>query len=79
MRKILIAALILLPVSASAQQAPESPQVRALNMRIGAEINANLQCSTAVVSLQDQLTAAQAENKRLADKYEPKKEEPKKP
>lgn len=54
--------------------ADETPQVRALNLRISSEINTNLQCTTAAFDLQDKLAAAQAEIKRLTDKYEPKKE-----
>lgn len=61
-----------LMVSTAYAQEKQSPEVRALNMRVGAEINSNLQCSTAALTLQDQLQTAQAEVKRLTEKYEPK-------
>lgn len=58
--------------------AEETPQVRALNLRISTEVGANLQCTTVAFDLQDKLSASQAEVKRLTDKYEPKPDEPKK-
>lgn len=57
--------------------ADETPQVRALNLRISTEINSNLQCATAAFDLQDKLSVAQSEVKRLTDKYELKKNEAK--
>lgn len=54
--------------------AEESPQVRALNLRVGFEVNSNLKCSTMAIDLEDKLAAAQLEIKRLTEKYEPKKE-----
>lgn len=74
MRLILIASFCVMAVgAANAQQPLPSPEIRALNMRVGTEINANLQCSTNSITLQDKLTAADAEVKRLTEKYEPKK------
>lgn len=55
--------------------ADETPQVRALNLRISSEINTNLQCTTSAFDLQDRLAISQSEVKRLIDKYEPKKNE----
>lgn len=83
MRALILALMIwctpsMFTMAAFAQQ-PESAQVRALNFRIGAEINSNIQCTTTALTLQDQLAVAQAEVKRLSDKYEPKKDEPAKP
>lgn len=57
--------------------AEDSPQIRALNLRISSEINTNMQCTTAAFDLQDKLSVAQSEVKRLTDKYEPKKNEAK--
>ena len=62
--------LMLLISPAFAQQ--QSPEVRALSSRVIGEVNANIQCSVANNQLQDKLAAAEAEVKRLTDKYEPK-------
>lgn len=56
--------------------AEETPQMRALNMRISSEVNTNLQCATFVFDLQDKLATLQAEVRRLTDKYEPKPDKP---
>jgi hypothetical protein len=62
-----------------AQNAPATPQVQALSQRLMGEINANLQCNAAAIEGQQQLAVANAEVKRLTDKYEPKAAEGKKP
>lgn len=57
---VLVAALSSI---AYAQQQQQTPEIRALTIRIGQEINANIQCSAANIDLQDKLKA-------LKDKYE---------
>lgn len=54
--------------------ADDTPHIRALNARLGTEINAGFQCMVSAFTLQDQLSAAQAEVKRLTDKYEKKEQ-----
>lgn len=63
--------------SAHSQGVPPTPESQALAQKLMAEINANIQCTTAGITLQQQLVAAQAKIKALEDKYEPKKEPPK--
>lgn len=70
---ICIAASLYLTVQANAA---ESPEVRALTLRVGSEINSSIQCATQAFAIQDKLTAVEAEVKRLTDKYEPKPTEP---
>jgi hypothetical protein len=65
--RLAILLLILIPALARAE---DTPQIRAMSARIGAEINANLQCNISALELQDKLKAAEAEVKRLTDKYE---------
>lgn len=72
MKKALFLLLIGISVAHAETQSAES---RALTLRIGQEVNASLQCSTQAFILQDKLAAAEAEVKRLTDKYEPKKED----
>lgn len=55
--------------------AQESPQARALSDRVWAEVKSGVQCSMANYDLSDKLVAAQAEIKRLTEKYEPKPKE----
>lgn len=69
------AVLLGLCVPVYAQQ-QETPQIRALNMRLGNEITGNLQCTTGAITLQDKLATVEAEVKRLTDKYEPKSDKP---
>lgn len=59
--------------------AEDSPQVRALSGRLNIELNTSMQCTITVFTLQDQLTVAQSEIKRLSEKYEPKKDDAAKP
>lgn len=70
--RLIGASLFLLATTTAYAQEKQLPEVRALNMRVGAEINANLQCSTVAITLQDQLQVAQNEIKRLIEKYETK-------
>ena len=77
-----LTAIFMLAMNAAsrAQQAP-TPQVQALSNKLMQEINANLQCAEQAVYVQQQIAAAQAEIKRLTDKYEAKADsqpEPKK-
>lgn len=64
--------LALLSSSALAQQPPSTPEAQALGAEIMAQLNAKLQCGTALITSQQALERAQAEIKRLTDKYEPK-------
>ena len=50
-------------------QAPATPETQALQQSLFTEINTNLQLRTALISTQEQLAKAQAEVKRLTDKY----------
>lgn len=77
-RILLIAATFSLASAAPSHAQTPTPETRALNARLGVEINANIQCMTSAFAMQDQLTAAQSEVKRLTEKYEPKAEENKK-
>lgn len=74
MRIWLPIALLLAALPVSAQQAQPTAQVRALSDRILRELNDNVACSTANNELKDKLASAEAEVKRLKDKYEPKPE-----
>lgn len=78
MKRLLFASL-LIAAAASAQVpfVPPTPEAQALAQKLMAEINANIACTAAGISLNQQLVAAQAEIKRLKDKPEPKKDEPK--
>lgn len=78
--KIITIGLVSFAMSATINVAfsEETPQVRALNLRISFEVNTNLQCTTFALDLQDKLATAQVEIKRMADKYEPKPDEQKK-
>lgn len=58
-------AFILLVGPALAQQSPPTPEVQALHARLTSEINANLQCSTAVITLQAENARLQAEIDKL--------------
>lgn len=68
--------LFLLALSSCAFAEEQSPQLRALSAKLGAEINANLVCGAQAIDLQDKLAAAQADLKALKDKYEPKAPKP---
>lgn len=70
-RVLFCCAAIMVACSQPARAQQVTPQIQALNQRIGNEINANLQCNATAIALQTQLTAEQAETKRLKDKYEP--------
>ena len=75
---ILIGALLGLPIALAQQPASQqSSSEKALMLRVGQEVNANLQCSAANIGLDEKLKAAEAEVKMLKDKYEPKKDEKK--
>lgn len=62
---------------AQAPGVPPTPEAQALAQKLMAEINANITCTAAGISLNQQLAATQAEIKRLKDKSESKKDEPK--
>lgn len=53
-----------------AQQTPPPPEMQALSAKLVGEINVGLQCSSALITAQQQLEQARAEVKRLKDKYE---------
>lgn len=77
MKVVLSVALVLISSVALAQQ--PSPESQALAQKLMAEINANIQCSAAGITLAQQLKDAQARIKALEDRYEPKTSEPKTP
>jgi hypothetical protein len=64
-------------VYSSNAQTPPTPEAQALAQKLMSEINANIQCAAANITLNQQLTAAQAKIKALEDKYGPKKDVPK--
>lgn len=66
--------LITLGIHFAIAQEIKTPLERSLFSRVHAEVNANIQCVTTATELNDKLLAAQAEIKRLTDKYEPKPE-----
>lgn len=68
--------MLAMNVASRAQPAP-SPKEQALSSKLSQEINNGLQCVEQLVTVNQQLAAAQAEVKRLTDKYE-SKPEPKK-
>lgn len=68
--------LLCFSVSAALAQQQASPLEQALGAKMMREMNDGLQCSANVIVAQQQLAAAQAEVKRLTDKYEPKPVEP---
>jgi len=65
MKRVLIAAALLLAGPALAEQQEQSPAEQALGQRVIVEINANLQAAAKIIELQRQLTAAQARVKEL--------------
>lgn len=77
MRKSFIVVTLLINGTCFAQEKPTqpTPELRALNERVNKEIMSGLQCSTYNYVLEDRVKAAEAEVKRLSEKYEPKKEE----
>lgn len=68
--------MLVMNAASRAQQAPSAAEVQALSQKLTTEINANLSCTTGAINLQNELVKANAEIKRLTDKYEPKKEAP---
>jgi hypothetical protein len=64
-------------VYSSHAQTPPTPEAQALAQKLMSEINANIQCAAANITLQQQFQAAQTKIKALEDKYEPKKDAPK--
>lgn len=75
MRKAL---LIVLLSSFPAWAQQPSPSEEAIGAKLMLEINLGLQCNAALVDDKRKLAAAQARVKELEDKYESKKEPPKK-
>lgn len=63
--------------SALHAQTPPTPEAQALAQKLMSEINANIACSTNVITLQQQLAAAQAKIKALEEKAVPNKDAPK--
>lgn len=79
MKKIVLVSVFASFASAAmAQQAPAPvpPVAQALYRKLSAEIDANIQCGTQLVTVQQELAAAQDEIKALKAKYEPPKKEP---
>lgn len=71
MKQILLAAFLLLATPALAQQPPPpTPEVQALQGKLMQEINSNLQCTTAAITLQAENAKLKAELDALK---EPKK------
>jgi len=71
--KRLALAILLLAGPASAQTA--TPNEQALLAKITSEMNAGLQCTSALISATQAMEKATARIKELEDKYEPKKVE----
>lgn len=72
-KNVLVAGLLLTSTAVCAQQS--SPLEQALSVKLSAEINAGLQCSAAIVTMQQDLAKVQARIKELEEKHEPKKSE----
>lgn len=70
--RIGFALMVFVHMAAQAQQpvAPPTPEAQALAQKLMAEINSNIQCTAAGITLQQRLVAAEAEVKRLKEKYE---------
>jgi len=62
-----------LPTMAFAQQVAIDAQIQALGKKLYQEMSEGLQCQAAKIEIGQELTKAQAEIKRLTDKYEPPK------
>lgn len=58
--------------SAFAQQQPSSPNEQALGQKVMQEIQLGLNCNAALITVQAELTKAQARLKELEPKEEPK-------
>jgi hypothetical protein len=71
MKKVLFASVLLLPNVVLAQQLP-SPNEQALGNKLMQEIQGSLTCSASVISLQAELTKAQARVKELEASKEQK-------
>lgn len=74
----LLIALAVTVAHAQQPQPQQSPGEQALGQKLMQEIQSGVQCSMQSISLQRELATVQAEVKRLAEKYEAKKDEPKK-
>lgn len=70
MKHLILAAALLLPITAHAQQAAP-PQEQALSLKLQSEINQGLQCSASLIALQRELAIAQARLKELEAKAKP--------
>lgn len=73
MKYLILAASLLLPVAAHAQQSA-SPQEQALSLKLSSEINQGLQCSASLIALRQELDRAQARVKELETKAQNPKE-----
>lgn len=71
MRRLIIVAMCLTPMAAYGQQA--TPQAQALLDKLNSEYGAGLSCNTQRITSERDAALAQAEVKRLKDKYEPEK------
>jgi len=72
----LIIKILLMSISiASAQQTPLTPHDQAMGQRLLEEINRDIACQTARISLQSELDKAINRIKELETKYEPKKDD----
>lgn len=68
--KAVAASIFSLAASAATAQ-EQTPEMRSYQMRVQSEINANLQCTAIVLTLQDRVKALETE---LANAKAPKKE-----
>lgn len=75
--KIAVAIGFFLTSAALAQQPPASPSEQALAQKLMAEIGTGIQCSTATITLQQQLAAAQERIKKLEADQKPQEQPPK--
>ena len=75
MKRLAIALAILLLAAPAAAQQQATPNEQALLAKITTEMNAGLQCTSALISATQAMAKAEARIKELEDKYEPKKAE----
>jgi len=68
---VFIIATTTIPIMAQ-QPASASPEMQAIANKLMVEINAGIQCAAATIAIRQDLEKAQAEIKRLTDKYESK-------
>jgi hypothetical protein len=71
MNRLILPVAIALALSPAHAQQQQSPMEQALSQKIVAELNASLQCSASLLTIQAQLQTAQSRVKELEAKYEP--------